>query len=97
LGTTETELRTALRNSRQGNAGPRGRRPDFATVAEQFGVTEAELLAALGVPAERPSPDLAAAAQQLGVSEAELRTALEPDCSQGTHRQGRSPGAGFES
>jgi hypothetical protein len=80
LGTTEAELRNALRSSTQPGPGPRGRRPDFAAVAQQYGVSTETLLSALGVPAERPQPNLAAAAQQLGVSEDELRNALRPDC-----------------
>jgi hypothetical protein len=80
LGTTETELRYALRPATQPGRGPRGRRPDFAAVAQQYGVSTETLLSALGVPAERPQPDITAAAQQLGVSEDELRNALRPNC-----------------
>jgi hypothetical protein len=79
LGTTETELRSALRSSIQPGPGPRGRRPDFAAVAQQYGVSTEVLLSALGIPAERPQPNIAAAAQQLGVSEESLRNALRPD------------------
>jgi lambda repressor-like predicted transcriptional regulator len=79
LGTTETELRNALRSSHQAGPGPGGRRPDFAAVAQQYGVSTETLLSALGVPAERPQPDIAAAAQQLGVSEDVLRDALRPN------------------
>lgn len=80
LGTTETELRNALRSSTQPGPGPRGRRPDFSAVAQQYGVSTETLVSALGVPTERPQPDITAAAQQLGVSEDELRDALRPDC-----------------
>ena len=45
--------------------------------ATQLGVSETELRAALGLPAEPPQrPDLATAAAQLGVSEADLQSAL---------------------
>lgn len=45
--------------------------------AAQLGVSEADLKAALGLPAERPPrPDLAATATQLGISETDLQEAL---------------------
>ena len=61
-------------------------RPDFAAAATKLGVTEAQLKAALGVPANPPNPgdrsqrpprpDFAAAATKLGVTEAQLKAAL---------------------
>ncbi|MBE9139892.1 hypothetical protein IQ254_22295 [Nodosilinea sp. LEGE 07088] len=55
----------------------RGHRPDLTATAAQLGVSEADLKAALGLPAERPErPDLATAAAQLGVSETDLREAM---------------------
>ena len=63
-------------------------RIDFAAAAQQLGVTEAELIEALGLPAKPPEPpsennpppnppprprlDIPAAAKKLGVTEAEL-------------------------
>ena len=59
-------------------------RIDFAAAAKQLGVTEAELIEALGLPAKPPEPpsennrpprprlDIPGAAKKLGVSEAEL-------------------------
>jgi YHYH protein len=57
------------------NNGPGGggAAPDFAAVADQLGITEAELVGALG---DTRPPDFAAAAQALGVSEADLRAAM---------------------
>ena len=51
------------------------RSPDFAAAAEQLGVTEEALLAAMGDP-NQGQPDFVAAAQTLGVTEAELMAAL---------------------
>jgi hypothetical protein len=76
---------------RPGRPGHPPGRPDFAAAAEALGVSEADLLEALDVPAEPPAPgeprperpDLAAAAQELGVTEAELQEALRnsrPEC-----------------
>ena len=48
---------------------------DLAAAAEQLGVTEEALRAALGDPAQG-APDFAAAAEALGVTEAELMAAL---------------------
>ena len=48
--------------------------PDLAVAAETLGITEQELMAALGPP----PPDLAAAAQTLGITEQELQNALFP-------------------
>lgn len=63
----------------QAGNGAQGR-PDpdahLAAAAAELGVSEADLKAALGLPAERPEPDLAGAAAQLGISETELQTAL---------------------
>jgi len=53
----------------------RGQRPDFAATAGKLGITEAELMEALGDPQQGP-PDFAAAAAVLGITEAELRKAL---------------------
>ena len=78
LGTTEAELRNALGSSTRPGPGTRGRRSDFAAVAQQYGVSTETLLSALGVPTERPRPNLAAAAEQLGVSEDALHNALRP-------------------
>ena len=50
-------------------------RPNLAAAANQLGVTEAALRAALGAPQQGP-PDFATAAQRLGVSEADLLAAL---------------------
>ncbi len=71
------------------NQQPNGqRRPpkiDFAAAATKLGVTEAQLKAALGVPAQppsqsdrsqRPRPDFKAAAAKLGVTEQKLKEAL---------------------
>jgi len=79
LGTTEADLRNDLRSSIQPGPGRRGRRPDLAAVAQQYGVSTEMLLSALGLPTERPQPNLTAAANQLGVSEDALRNALRPD------------------
>jgi|GEM_PF-326526 len=56
-----------------GNGGDTPQRPDFAAAAEALGVSESDLMTALGT--QRP-PDFAAAAEALGVSEADLRAAL---------------------
>jgi hypothetical protein len=62
---------------------PEHRHPDFASAAAKLGITEAELKAALGVPAtpptngERPPrPDFADAAAKLGITETQLTEAL---------------------
>ncbi|MGB3199292.1 MAG: hypothetical protein WBA99_00220 [Nodosilinea sp.] len=55
----------------------RGHGQGLANAAAQLGVSEADLKAALGLPAEPPTrPDLAAAATELGLSETDLREAL---------------------
>jgi hypothetical protein len=62
-------------------------RPDFAAAAQKLGVSEANLKAALGVPANPPTtpptqgqrpprPDFKAAAAKLGVTEEQLVNAL---------------------
>ncbi|BAZ41038.1 proline/alanine-rich repeat-containing protein [Calothrix sp. NIES-4101] len=63
---------------------PHHRRPDFAAAAKQLGVSEAELIKALGLPEKPPTdvngrpsgpppkPDFAAAAKKLGVTEEQL-------------------------
>lgn len=74
---------------RQPGTGPRRHRgPDFAAAAKTLGVSEQELIQALGLPAKppkeengRPSgppprPDIKGAAQRLGVSEEQLIKAL---------------------
>lgn len=48
---------------------------DTAAAAEQLGVTEEALIAALGDPEQGP-PDFEAAAEALGVTEADLLAAL---------------------
>ncbi len=52
----------------------RGGRPDFGAVAETLGISEAELVEALG---DGP-PDFEAASEALGISVEELRQALPP-------------------
>ncbi len=52
--------------------GPPGGAPDFAAAAETLGVTEQELMDALG----GPPPDFEAAAETLGITVAELQEAL---------------------
>ncbi|BCR06293.1 hypothetical protein DESUT3_33620 [Desulfuromonas versatilis] len=59
-------------NNAAGNAGGP---PDFAVAAEQLGVTEAALLAALGDPTQG-EPDYGAAAATLGVTVEALQAAL---------------------
>ena len=61
-------------NRPEGGA-PSREQPDFAAVAAQLGITEEELMSALGDPSEGP-PDFAAAAETLGVTEQELMDAL---------------------
>jgi membrane-bound lytic murein transglycosylase B len=63
-------------------------RPDFAAAAKQLGVSEAELIKALGLPEKPPTgangrpdgpppkPDFAGAAKKLGVTEEQLIKAL---------------------
>ena len=58
----------------QGGAGE-AQAPDFAAAAAQLGVTEDELIAALGDPSQGP-PDFEAAAAVLGVTVEALETAL---------------------
>jgi hypothetical protein len=61
------------RSDAQGRGYGRG----LAAAAAQLGVSEADLKAALGMPAERPQrPDMATVADQLGVAEADLRETL---------------------
>lgn len=56
----------------EGGQGQAGGVPDFAAAAESLGVSEAELLAALG----DPPPDFEAAAETLGVSVEALQEAM---------------------
>lgn len=64
------------RPERQGRGFGQGHR-SLAAAADQLGVSEADLKAALGIPAEMPQrSDMAAVATQLGVSETDLREAL---------------------
>jgi hypothetical protein len=63
----------------------------LAAAAAQLGVSETDLKAALGIPAERPRPDMAAAATQLGVSETDLREALRTSMT-ATRQQHRTTG-----
>ncbi|MBE9112975.1 hypothetical protein IQ273_26665, partial [Nodosilinea sp. LEGE 07298] len=66
----------------------RGHGQGLANAAAQLGVSEADLKAALGLPAEPPPrPDLAAAATQLGISETDLREALRGDGQRGDRGQ----------
>ncbi|MBD2464212.1 hypothetical protein H6G89_24725 [Oscillatoria sp. FACHB-1407] len=89
--TTSGQTDVVAQNSPQPGQqeGCRGhRRPDFAAAAQQLGVTEAELIQALGLPAEppansgdrpqgaRPRLDIPGAAQRLGVTEEQLVEAL---------------------
>ncbi|WP_424934119.1 YHYH protein [Amaricoccus macauensis] len=62
------EVSEALRAGRPGGGGP-----DFGAIATQLGITEAELMDALGT--SQP-PDFAAAAERLGIDEDDLRTAM---------------------
>lgn len=87
LGFTVTSLAGPAQADSQSEISPDGcrrfRGPDFAAAAAQLGVSEDQLKAALGVPAERPQPDFAGAAAQLGTTEAELRSALRASRGQG--------------
>ncbi|PSN12993.1 hypothetical protein C7293_17825 [filamentous cyanobacterium CCT1] len=66
----------------------RGHGQGLANAAAQLGVSEADLKAALGLPAEPPPrPDLATAATQLGISETDLREALRGDGPRGDRGQ----------
>ncbi|MEK7991537.1 MAG: DUF1566 domain-containing protein, partial [Thiotrichaceae bacterium] len=58
-----------------GGGGDAGSPPDTAAAAEQLGVTEEDLLAALGDPSQG-APDFEAAATTLGVSVEDLQAAL---------------------
>ena len=64
---------------KEGDTGMRGHgggeRPDFAAAAEKLGITEAELMEALGDSQQGP-PDFAVAAESLGITETELSDAL---------------------
>jgi YHYH protein len=59
-----------------GNGGPPppGGRPDFAAIAKTLGVSEQDLMQALGPP----PPDFEAAAKKLGISAVKLRAAMPP-------------------
>jgi lambda repressor-like predicted transcriptional regulator len=107
LEITEAELMDTLRATHRAS-GQRGPRPDFAAVAEQYGVSEEDLINALGIPAERPEPNIAAAAETLGISEEEMLNALQANrpgrggwgCAGGPAGferpgNGGGPGAGF--
>jgi hypothetical protein len=77
LGDDETRV-VSFPDSDMGNnqGGDAGRSaPDTAAAAEQLGVTEEALIAALGEPGEG-EPDFEAAAAELGVTAAELEAAL---------------------
>ncbi|MDC7238791.1 MAG: hypothetical protein PQJ50_00390 [Spirochaetales bacterium] len=56
---------------------PRGM-PDLSSAAETLGITEEELISALGEPGQGP-PDFSKAAETLGISEEELKEALGMD------------------
>lgn len=64
---------TANNGPGPGGPGGGGGRPDFGAAAEQLGITEAELIEALG---DSHPPDFAAAAEALGISYDDLRAAL---------------------
>jgi putative heme degradation protein len=73
---TPVPLAQGQRTDRSDRPG-RGYGRGLAAAAAQLGVSEAELKAALGLPAERPQrPDMTAVAAQLGVAEADLRETL---------------------
>jgi hypothetical protein len=65
----------ALESSDSAMAETDGQGPDIATAAEQLGVTEDELKAALGDPS-KGVPDIKAAAEILGVTTEELKSAI---------------------
>jgi len=87
---TTANSNTVLAQSQHEPSQERRHRPciDFAAAAKQLGVTEAELIEALGLPAKPPEPpsennpppspppgpplDIPGAAKKLGVTEAEL-------------------------
>lgn len=77
LGITEAALKAALGVTSDTQATP-GQRPrlDIPGAATTLGITEEQLVNALGMPPRPPRPDFAAAAQKLGVSEADLKAAL---------------------
>lgn len=77
LGITEDALKAALGVTSDTQATP-GQRPrlDIRGAAATLGITEEQLVNALGMPPRPPRPDFAAAAQKLGVSEADLKAAL---------------------
>lgn len=79
---------------------------DFASAAKKLGITEAQLVEALGLPpkppesdresARPPRPDFAAAAQKLGTTESKLVEALglppkPPEFNSVNHPQGCMP------
>lgn len=80
LGISEADLKAALgvTSDSQGTPGTPGRHPrlDIRGAASKLGITEEQLVNALGIPPRPPRPDFAAAAQKLGVSEADLKAAL---------------------
>lgn len=70
-------LAQGRQRTERSNAQGRGYGRGLAAAAAQLGVSEADLKAALGMPAERPQrPDMAAVAAQLGVAETDLRETL---------------------
>ncbi|MBK90495.1 MAG: hypothetical protein CL772_04880 [Chloroflexi bacterium] len=64
-----TQQGPPLRNQMQGNPNRRSQSPDFTEAASKLGISQKELLSALG----GPPPDLEKAAEVLGVSIDELR------------------------
>lgn len=66
-----------------GAGGQQGGRPDFAAAAETLGITEQELLDAVG----GPPPDFAAAAETLGIPEADIESAVEASRTEGAGSQ----------
>lgn len=80
LGISEADLKAALgvTSDSHGTPGTPGQRPrlDIKGAAAKLGITEEQLVNALGIPPRPPRPDFAAAAQKLGVSEADLKAAL---------------------
>lgn len=64
-----------VRRGADGPGGQQGGRPDFTATAEKLGITEAQLMNAMGDPKQGP-PDLTNVAKELGITETELKEAL---------------------
>ncbi len=67
--------RSAPDDEQSGGPGEQQEMPDLTAAAAELGITEDELVAALGEPGQTP-PDFAAAAAELGVTEEVLMEAL---------------------